>query len=244
MFALAAALAVLPPRLAAAAELTLGLEAASAYVFRGTLLNPEACLQPDVTISLGALSLDTWASVNMTDELGGRAGEIGEVDIAIAYQREIGTVLVTAGVTHYRYSTPEAGHTTELVADVVVPWTVELRIGLAWDVDAARGIYARAALGRTLQLADRLTLDLEAGGAWADSGMNAYNFGIARAALADGSASAVLQLETRGVTLWASATTSWLWHGDLRQGAVELYGDASALVAGVGLSASWPQRGD
>jgi len=243
VLAVTVVLAATAPSTAVAADLELGLEAVSAYVFRGTVLNPEACLQPDVTFSLGALSLDAWASVNLTDEFG-RAGEIGEVDIAIAYQREIGTVLVTAGTNHYHYSTPEAGHTTEFVADLVVPWTVELRIGLAWDIDAARGIYARAALARTLQLADRLTLDLEAGGAWADAGMNAYNFGVARAAPADGGASATLELETLGVTFWTRAAASWLWRGDLRRSAVELYGDASPWVVGLGLSASWHWLGE
>ncbi len=239
--ALAATLTTTAPTSTAAGELELDLGAVSAYVFRGAVLNPEACLQPEATLSLGSFSLDAWASLNLTDEVG-RGGELGEVDLAAAFTGSMGSLEVTTGMTHYRYSTPEAGHTTELFFDVVVPRTVELRIGLAWDVDAARGVYVRAALGLPLELTDKLSLDLEAGAAWADAGMNAYNFGVAQSTLADSGAKAVLELKTHGVTLWTSATASWLWQEELRLGAEELYGDASPFVVAAGLSASWPRR--
>ncbi len=220
---------------AAEPSFDLDLELVSSYVFRGTVLNPDPCLQPAVTFSLGSLSATAWASVNLTDELG-RAGQVGEVDLTVAWAGRLGTAEVEAGLNHYRYSTPEAGHTSELFADAVVPWPVELRLVLAWDLDAAGDLYARVALGLARELTDRLALDLEAGAAWAGAGMNDFNFGVRRASLAEGDVGATLELELDTVTLWLRAGASWLWHGDLERAAIDWYSDADPVFAGVGLS--------
>jgi len=239
LLAAAVALCGAPP--AAAAELGLEVETVSGYLFRGMLLNPEACLQPATTLTLGDLSFEGWASINLTDEQGD-AGGLGEVDLSLAYSDELAGVDVVVGLTHYRVATPEAGHTTELLGDLVVPWAaVELRVLLAWDVDAARGLYVRAALGRAVDLAKGVSVDLQAGTGWADANMSEYTFGVARSGFAEASASATLELETRGLTLWTRIEASWLWRRDLRLGAADFYGDASPAVIAVGFSTSFPR---
>lgn len=233
--ALAAAIVAGSGASAEGPSLDLELELVSAYVFRGTLLNPDACLQPTVVGSAGAVSLEAWGSVNLTHAFG-RAGEIGEVDLSLSVEGSLGDAALVAGINHYRYRTPEVGHTTELFAEIVVPWPVELRAGLAWDVDAAGAPYARLAAGLPVQLGERLLLDLELGSAWAGAGMNDFNFGVDRASLAEGDLGATLELELDAVTLWLRAGTSWLWRGDLERAAVDWYGEADPVFAGVGLS--------
>lgn len=215
--------------------LDLELEAVSAYVFRGMVLNPDPALQPALTLSWGRVFLGAWASVNLTDELG-PMGEVGELDLTLGSDFELGPLIGTAMIGHYRYATPDEGHTTELVVELSVATPVEPRLTLAYDVDAADGLYARLALGLPLEIGEGLGLDLEAGLAWASAGVNAYSFAVDRSAVADGSASATLQGELGNLSWWTRIAYSWMWDSSLESAARELYGDADRFVGTVGVA--------
>ena len=223
------------PALADGLGVDLEVEAVSAYVFRGAVLNPDPALQPALTLSSGPLAFAAWASLNLTDELG-RAGDVGEIDLTLSYAFERGPVSVALGVGHYRYRTPEAGHTTELVVDLSLATVVEPRIALAYDVDAADGLYGRVAVGLPIELTGDLGLDLEAGLGWGSAAVNSYNFEVDRDAPADATLAVHLEGRLGNASWWTRLVYSWMTENDLEASAREIYGDAELLVGVLGVS--------
>ncbi len=219
-------------------SLDIEVEAVSSYLFRGQLLNPDPALQPSLSWSDGGFTAELWASVNLTDEFG-NAGGVGEVDLTASWSGETAVVRYEAGLSHYRYDTPEVGNTTELFVDLALPWTVEPRLGVAYDVVAADGLYARLGLGVPIDLGHRVSADLEVATGWATAGFNRYSYDVDRDTFNDASVTGTLELETAALGLWVTITRSWLLESDVEAMAVEYYGDADVLVAGVGLAVSF-----
>ena len=97
---------------------------ASAFWFRGTPRSLEAVTQGDLVVDTpfadgSSLSFTTWYNGQLTNRTGdatfpdGLGGQASEIDIALAYARDVGRVAVTAGMVGYHF--PGSGPSTKEV---------------------------------------------------------------------------------------------------------------------------------
>ncbi len=91
-----------------AADVSAGVDFASAYVFRGVTLNDGFVMQPGAEISgfpidekYGSLAIGIWANYDINDIGGG--SEFSEVDYYIAYSLPVKVVDIGLSYTEYTY---------------------------------------------------------------------------------------------------------------------------------------------
>jgi len=143
---MAAVLVLAVPSAGRAAEVTVGTDIATAYVWRGLTLNDEGAIQPSIDISHeSGLNLNIWGNFDIGDFNSTlESGEFSEVDLTLSYAVPIEEFDFTVGVIHYLF--PQgASTTTELfMSGSVSPYYDPLTIGLDfyYDVDEVSDLYA------------------------------------------------------------------------------------------------------
>jgi len=176
------------------AEVSLTLDVASAYVFRGVTLNAEPVVQPGLEVS-GLpipLTLGVWGNLDIGDDGGAlAAGEISEIDLYGSYALPVEGLDVSLGYTEYTYPggaddpMVSTNEDSSVSADAVsVPADREVTLGLGLDVPAAPSLavsyglgggiagdlYVELGLGHGIEISDDLGLDLSGGVAYLASG--------------------------------------------------------------------------
>lgn len=97
--------------IASAADVSVGVDFASAYVFRGAEFNDGLVVQPGAEISgfpipeeFGSLAIGTWANMDLSDYDGAYdSGEFSEVDYYISYSLPVSVIDVSIGYCEYTY---------------------------------------------------------------------------------------------------------------------------------------------
>jgi uncharacterized protein (TIGR02001 family) len=98
--ALAGALSV------SAADVSVGIDFASAYIFRGVTLNDGWVAQPGLEVSgLHGFTVGTWANFDLEDNTGGApsGGDFSEVDLYVSYAIPVEGFGLSIGLTEYTY---------------------------------------------------------------------------------------------------------------------------------------------
>jgi len=220
---------------ASAPSVSLDLPVASAYVWRGQVLNDETVVQPALNLTSGGFGLNVWGNYNLTDAVTGVA-DFSEIDLTVSYGARLGPVGLGAGLIEYLFpnttlATDEGGAaypaTRELYLSLSLPdLPVVPALNLYRDIDDADGFYGALSLAYSRELPAALTLSLGALLGAGDSSYNRYYFGVHRTALNDASLTASLAYApTSRLTVTPGIQYSWLPDRDIRDAADALYKD-------------------
>jgi uncharacterized protein (TIGR02001 family) len=153
-----------------AAEASVSLDVASAYVFRGATLNDGLVLQPGLEISGLPVTLGVWGNFDIDDMDGAlEENEFSEVDIYASYDIPVEALDLSVGYTEYVY--PGGG-----VADREVSLSAGFDVALAPSVAVYYGIdggiedsiYAELGIGHELTMGEDLAVELGATVGYAD----------------------------------------------------------------------------
>ncbi len=98
-------------------DLVLGLEAATAHVYKGRTYNDGVVLQPWVTASRGSFSLQTWANVDL-DDYHGRLNkhDLSRIDQGLCYVFNLGKVRIKPAYNFRLYSSRMAMQDEQFVS--------------------------------------------------------------------------------------------------------------------------------
>ncbi|MBI3986460.1 MAG: hypothetical protein HY343_06050 [Lentisphaerae bacterium] len=231
---------------------------ASAYVFRGTVLNDEPVLQPAMTISKAGFSLNVWNNLNLTDGVTAEAGEFYETDLKLSYEKTLcDWIVLSGGIVQYLYphngesediTTPSGDSveipvatvsSREVFASVGLEWILKPKIEAYYDIDEINGGYIQGSVEHTEDLIeDRLSATLQFSSGYADKASNEGNFGIEQDDWNDGAASLSAEwVVLDGLTLTPSFQYAWLWKQEFRDAAeIVYYNDGNPWVASIALA--------
>lgn len=176
---------------ASAADASVGVDFASAYIFRGATLNDGLVMQPYAEISgfpipeeYGSIAVGTWANFDISDDGGAlNKNEFSEIDYYIAYSLPVS--VVDLGVAYTEYTYPNSAGTE---SDKEVAFSVGKALGdsgLYAAVTANYGLggapekswYIQGAVDYGMDLSDALSLSAGVSAAYAvvDSGPDGFN---------------------------------------------------------------------
>ena len=96
---------------AVAADVSMSVDFASAYVFRGATFNDGLVMQPGLEVSglpipeeWGSLAIGTWANMDLSSYGGALdSGEFSEIDYYLSYSLPVSVVDLSVGYTEYTY---------------------------------------------------------------------------------------------------------------------------------------------
>ena len=116
---------------------------ASRYSFQGfDYSNGHPVLQPEVTGTMGAVSLNLWGNLDQIQ------GEITEVDATVQADWAVEALTVGVGYANLQYpNRVDRSPSQELFSEFVADLPLNPNAELHWDVDAAHGIYGSVGLG-------------------------------------------------------------------------------------------------
>lgn len=150
---------------ARAADANVGVDLASAYVFRGATFNDGLVAQPYLNVEGLPVSLGVWANYDIDDYNGALAdGQFSEVDFTVGYSLPIDSVVgIDLGYCEYLYPGAAAEADREISAsaglDVILAPSVTVAYGVDGGIDGST--YVEAGLGHEIEVED-LTLGLSA----------------------------------------------------------------------------------
>jgi len=158
---------------AMAFDTDLSLDFASEYIWRGQVLGDESVFQPGVSVSMDKFTAGVWGNMDLTNNAD-EDFEFTEVDLYLDYTDTLVEGLdYSVGVIQYDF-VGNAKSTTELYAGLALS---ELpcapSVTAYFDTNEVPGaIYINAAAGKSVDIADGLTLDLSASLGYANSMYN------------------------------------------------------------------------
>jgi uncharacterized protein (TIGR02001 family) len=182
---LAAALWVAPASVLAA-EASVGVDVASAYVFRGVTFNDGFVAQPYLEVSGLPIDLGVWANFDIDDYDGAaNDGQFSEIDFYASYTLPLGIDMLDVSVGYTEYMYPGSGGDPELTtddegnpsadgtfgeADREASLSIGFDLPLAPSVGVYYGLdggiesstYVEAGLGHDVEIDEDLTLSLGA----------------------------------------------------------------------------------
>ncbi len=210
---------------------------ASAYHWRGMIVNDEAVLQPGVTLDAGSFTFGVWGNLDLTDFVD-RSGEFTEIDLSVAYGFSAGKVDFELGAVQYRFPGSDIEETEELyLTTTFSDLPLSPSVSLYYDIGEIEGLYASFGVSRSFELGEKSSFDLSASTGWGNEDYHAGYFGGGGSALSDGSLAASFGFTLpRGFTLGVSGTYTWLWDGTISDYAPMIYPDDAGFVGMVSLA--------
>ena len=172
------ALLVLVAAMPAAAQVTIGVDAAlnSQYVWRGLSYTNKPVIQPDLWLSAAGFTAGVWANVEPgaytgakdISENGSDGAGIAEIDGWIEYARASGNVNWKLGWTIYTFDTNNSGFTAfydthEFYGQASIgglPFTPTLYA--AYDVDKVKGLFLQPSISRAVKVSPATSITLTA----------------------------------------------------------------------------------
>jgi len=150
-----------------AAEASLSLDMASAYVFRGVTFNDGVVAQPGVEVGgLCGLSIGVWGNLDLDDYAGVVAkDQFQEVDLYGSYAIPVEGMDLSVGYTEYLYPSGGGDADREIGVNAGVAVAgVDLGAGIFYGVDGAikQSLYVELSAGKSIALSEALGLDLGA----------------------------------------------------------------------------------
>ena len=141
-------------------DMTVDINAVSAYVQRGMILNDEPCIQPSIDIRADDLALNIWGTWDLTDVT--NSSSRTRMDVKLDYTKQVGRNIFKAGVISYIYhddSRGQAKDTFELQLDYAVdiprcPILPSLTIN--YDFGEIQGVYSTLGLASFVPLKNKI----------------------------------------------------------------------------------------
>jgi hypothetical protein len=141
----------------------IGLEARSAYVWRGITRTDGVVIEPYVDVKMGGFGIGVWGNVNVEDyDKIDDQGLFSETDIQLSYDLDVNTAIVGLGYTEYQYSI-DRENTRELFVSVRGPiFTDNLFAGIKifYDIGVIKDAYLDATLDYVFKMVDSLKGDI------------------------------------------------------------------------------------
>ncbi len=218
-----------------------GVDIMSDYVWRGQLLTDEPVVQPYVDVGLEGLTLSAWGSIDTTDvnERGSETYNFQEMDYTLSYavSPTEGIDLEGGGIYYDFPGTGASGTAEVFLSGTLSNVLLTPSATVYYDVDEVDGVYAKAQVGHTFGLTERLGLNLSAGLGWGDQDYNDAYFGVSDSEVNDLALDATLEYEVNEVV----SISGYLGYSTLLGSSVEdagedAYGDSDILSGGIGLS--------
>jgi uncharacterized protein (TIGR02001 family) len=176
--ALVIGVVALAPAGGRAAEASVSVHAASAYVFRGATFNDGLVLQPGLELSgfplpdgSGNVTVGAWGNLDLDDYDGAvEDGQFSEIDLYGSYSLPVEAVALSIGYTEYTYPSGggDADREVSLSAglDLLLAPSAAVHYGVDGAIDG--NLYVEAGVGHGLELAEKLSLELTASVAYLD----------------------------------------------------------------------------
>ena len=156
-----------------AAEVTVGADVISAYVWRGITLNADPVVQPSVNIvHPSGIVLNIWGNFDLGDDNKAyKENQFSELDIALSYTVELDPIAITFGYTEYTY--PGMGDFDEETRipsqgsedrEVFIGASADVLPGLSLGVKAyyeyehVKDLYAIAEIAYGMEITDALSV--------------------------------------------------------------------------------------
>lgn len=139
-----------------------GVGVSSDYVWRGLKVEGGPVVQPDVSVSLGAVTVGWWGNVSTTHDVAYDPVEFTEHDLSLELALPVDLPAggaLAVGVLDYLLVNQDAQDTVEVYASLGFDdlWLTP-ELGVWRDVDAVSGWYARASVGHGFELVPWATL--------------------------------------------------------------------------------------
>jgi len=169
------ALAARSPR-TLAADASVGLDIASAYVWRGITFNDGAVLQENLDVSFPCgVGLNVWGNFDLDDYDGAvESAEFSEIDLTASYAKEVGPVELGLGLIGYVF--PNGGEgTTEIYVSVGGEIVSGLNCGVEayYDFDIVEDFYAAASVAYEREITGAFSAEIAASAGLAGEDMSA-----------------------------------------------------------------------
>ncbi len=149
----------------AAADVTLGTDIMSAYVWRGITINDGMVIQPSLDVSYKGFGVNVWSNLDVDDYDGEfESGEFSEVDFTLSYGYDIDRFSLGVAYAEFLFPGTSTESTREISATVDIDIFNGLYAGLGffYDIDEIDDFYASAKLGYAAQISDKFGLDFSA----------------------------------------------------------------------------------
>lgn len=209
-----------PPEPSVYTSLTL----ASAYNWRGQVLDDHAVIQPYFQATHQGFLVSVWANANLTEK-NAETRDFTEVDLTASYTLPIETATVALGVIAYLPVGTVAERYQEafVTAKYPTPW-VTPRVEAYQTFKANHGAYLLAGLSRDFELLEKLTLSADLSSGYGTSRFNEYCYGVDGNRMNDGSVSLALRYAiTDALAVTPSVRYVWLWDKKLRDASAEAF---------------------
>ncbi|MEI7901833.1 MAG: hypothetical protein WCK89_16385 [bacterium] len=221
------------------------LDLYSAYIWHGLVVNDRPVWEPAGTLAYategcGKFAVGAWANFEMTGHNGNTTGAgLNEIDYTASYLIDISDFTVEAGHIWYTFPKvcgPDAPSTREVYgsvtynSDIVTP-----SLSVYYDYALMDGAYALAALNKTVELNERVSVGTEVALGAGSEGYMAY-FGVTEAGLLDFNASAFASYK---LTDHLSVGAKLAWLSIVDNAARESVDHQELLWGGVNLAASF-----
>ena len=147
-----------------AAEASVSLDVASAYVFRGATFNDGLVIQPGLEVGGLPVTIGVWGNLDSDDYDGALVeNEFSEIDIYASYAIPVDAIDMSVGYTEYIY--PGGGVADRELSlsaglDVLLTPAVALYYGV--DGGIKESIYVEAGVGHAFECGEDLTIELGA----------------------------------------------------------------------------------
>ena len=203
---------VVVPTMALAVQVSgdLDMRVASAYVWRGRVINDDAVFQPSVSLGLNGWHATLWSTWDLA---GAEPDGSRRVDLAGFYRAQVECHTLDAGAVGYFY--PEGGDEVDDTAEVFLGYALDSpglpSLTVYYDLAEIKGVYAVLGFAHSVELVkDGMALDLAVSVGAADDDYNEDVFGPAVSAVVDFTASAALTLHVRSDSLASYGVRSLL----------------------------------
>lgn len=127
------------------------------YIWRGLDLGGEAdfLVQPAVTLGFGGASLGVWGNYNEASE------KLDEIDLTLEYSHDLSEQF-TARAGHILYAVADGVDTAEIYAGVTLALPVTIDVDAYYDYDEVEAWFLTGGVSKTVDLAEKLGLNLGA----------------------------------------------------------------------------------
>ena len=193
-----------------AADVTVGADVASAYVWRGITFNDEGVIQPSVDISSeSGIGINVWGNFDLGDyDQAVEGGDFQEIDLTLSYAVPVEGVDLSIGLIDYLF--PGGGEgSAEVYASLgkeIGESGLSLGANVYYDFDEVEDVYANITAAYGFDLSESLAMELSGsigtGGedatAGTDSGLHDYNLKLSATQAASESTSVGLYVAYTG----------------------------------------------
>lgn len=151
----------------AEAEITLSVDVASAYVFRGVTSNDGVVLQPGMEAAIGAFTVGVWGNMDLDDYDGAREkNQFSEIDIYASYALPLPVALLDASLDYCEYTYPgaagDADRELALGLGLDLPLSPSLMIAYGVDGGIEKDLYMELGAGYEFDMDDLFSVELAA----------------------------------------------------------------------------------